>query len=92
LREQLPNDASGWFAQRDTLRLAHSTGMAVVSLAVVPGAGAMHIELPEETRRVHRVLAYPLYQNPAARGALELTRFERVKLTLNEQTVTMCRE
>lgn len=92
LRAQLPDIAPDWYAQRDDLQRRHGSGLQVVSLAVVPGSVPMHIDLPEQTRQVHRVLVYPMYVEPAAQGVLELTRFERVRLTLNENTLTMCRE
>lgn len=92
LRAQLPDIAPDWYAQRDDLQRRHANGLQVVSLAVVPGSVPMHIDLPEQTRQVHRVLVYPMYQAPAAQGVLELTRFERVRLSLNENTLTMCRE
>lgn len=91
LFHKLPRDAAAWFDQRDELRKRHG-GMQVVSLAIVPGSGPAHIDLPDETGEVHRVLAYPLYRAPSARRALELTRFERVRLTLEENTITTCRE
>lgn len=89
---KLPRDAHSWFEQRDALRLQAGGGMQVVSLAIVPGSGPAHIDLPEETAEVHRVLAYPLYLAKPAQRALELTRFQRVKLTFEENTITMCRE
>jgi len=89
---ELPRDAGAWFKRRDAIRLLAGSGLQVVSLAIAPGTGPAHINLPEDVALVHRVLAYPLYHEPAARRVLELTRFHDVRLTFEENTVTMCRE
>lgn len=92
LLAELPRDAGAWFQRRDAIRLLAGGGLQVVSLAIAPGSGPAHIDLPEDASLVHRVLAYPLYHEPAAQRVLELTRFHSVRLTFEENTVTMCRE